>query len=86
MARSTRRAGGLGVSEVFKGTIGAVRADPRMVAVTLLGGILYGIPVLGGVIVGLANGVAVAFGYRAGWSDSRPHRGFGKRLFLLLAG
>lgn len=73
----------LTTGEVLREGIDAVRTDPRMVLVTLVGGLLSAIPVLGNVFVTFTNGIAVAIGYRTIREDHRAPTDVLTRLVYL---
>jgi hypothetical protein len=62
-----------------------VRADPRIVGVTLVGGLLAAVPLLGTLLTTVANGVAVALASRR-LSEDTPRSLDAYRLFALVAG
>lgn len=74
----------LRVSGVVTGAVDAVLADPRMVAVTLVGNLLGVIPIIGSLLSSLANGIAVILATKTFDETHRPEKDFAARAVYLV--
>lgn len=74
------------VRDVLGRAVAIVHTDPRILGVTLVGGILGGIPIIGGLARSLANGVAVDMATQTFEEQSAWGTALSSRLIFLAVG